>query len=80
MSQVVLTKIDTLNAAEYREVVERTELALQMQNCVEPGVLTVSAKKLTGIDELRVNILESLNVRPPKEYTSKFTPPPKLPE
>ena len=56
--QVVLTKIDKISAAQIERVCEATAVRLAKHPAAHPEILTTSAEKRIGIDELRTEIVD----------------------
>lgn len=59
--QVVLTKIDKLNAAEVKAVQERTQAEISKRVAAYPTLILTSSEKGIGIPELRAEILQLAN-------------------
>jgi len=55
--QAVLTKADKVKAAELEKVIERTAKELSKHPAAFPGIIATSARKGTGLPELRAAIL-----------------------
>ena len=55
--QAVLTKADKVKAAELEKVIERTSKELSKHPAAFPGIIVTSARKDTGLPELRAAIL-----------------------
>ncbi len=55
--QAVLTKADKVKAAELEKVIERTAKELSKHPAAFPGIIVTSARKDTGLPELRAAIL-----------------------
>lgn len=58
--QIVLTKIDKINAEELAEVREKTLVIAAKQPAAHPGIISTSANAKLGIESLREAVIEAL--------------------
>ncbi len=58
--QVVLTKIDKVKTQELEEVKNNIEQKMNLWPAIHPQILCVSAKNNNGLDDIRIEILQSL--------------------
>eukprot|EP00698_Gefionella_okellyi_P015018 TRINITY_DN4203_c0_g1_i1.p1 TRINITY_DN4203_c0_g1~~TRINITY_DN4203_c0_g1_i1.p1 ORF type:complete len:159 (+),score=34.93 TRINITY_DN4203_c0_g1_i1:657-1133(+) len=77
--QLVLTKVDSIRSdKQLLQIALHTRASARLQKFAEPEILAASAKKQSGIPEMRLNIVALLGMDPPVEYTAKYPKPPSL--